>query len=127
MTRMLTIIAVLPVLLASACSPVRIVESDEVTFVKLDRPIKFADEVYTTEDSFRLIDLSNGQQGVVFGFQSVPQIIGPSSVNMGVTVDDNLCFGQKLLVFDLFWQVRDFLPPMTQNFCFKVERKVDLR
>ena len=129
MTRMLTIIAVLPVLLVSGCgpsAPVRIAESDVVTFVKLDRPIKFGNEVYTTEQRFRLIDFNGSNKGVIFGLQSNP-FWGAETVQMGVTVDNKLCFNHKLLIVEFGWRIQDLLPPMTQNFCFKVERKVDLR
>ena len=73
-----------------------------------------------------MIDLDNGQQGVKLGFHRTG--IFSAGFVYGVTVDEDLCFSQQLLVWDIIhWQVRDSLPPMTKNFCFKVERKVDLR
>ena len=111
----------LTALSAVACAPVRIVESDVVTFVRLEHPIKFSEMVYSEEESFRLIDLSKGGKGVIFGSQ-------PSGF-MGVVVNEDLCFDQKVLAYEVNfgWYSQDILPPMTQNFCFKVERQVDLR
>ena len=72
------------------------------------------------------MDLDNGQQGVKLGFHRTGILDG--GFVYGVTVDKDLCFSQQLLVWDIFhWVVRDSLPPMTKNFCFTVERIVDLR
>ena len=112
--------------LVSCGTPVSVVESNVATFVKLDRPIKFGNEVYTPEESFRLIDLSEGQRGVVFGIKHMAM----GSIKHGVTVDNNLCFDRKYLWFDLWWRVSDnlsrYAPEMSKSFCFTTEGVFDM-